>query len=148
MRDRRFDHLYEKSRQPVKEWVLERFAEALAEELREWPPANLAWSSEAERARWEAATAARPREEVVRLALEMARLDLRREFDEAEALLARRAPRLRGGIEEAAARLLSRTASEACLELAERADRMRLSREELIAALHAVERQLFRVTLG
>ncbi|HVO20779.1 MAG TPA: hypothetical protein VMU15_16075 [Anaeromyxobacter sp.] len=148
MRDRRFDHLYDKGRRPVKEFVLERFAEVLAEELRQWPHAHLAWSSEAERARWEAATAERPREEVVRLALEMARLDLRHQYDQAEALLARQAHRLLGGTEEAAARLLSRTASEACLELLERADRMRLSREDLVAALQAVERRMFRVTLG
>ena len=144
MRDKRWDFLYEQGRRPVKEFVLERFAEALAGELRAWPPENLAWSSEAERARWEAASAVRPREELFRLALAMARMDLRREFDEAEAHLARAAARLRGKAEEDLARLLSRALSEACLELKERADRVRLSREDLVAALDAVEQRLLK----
>jgi hypothetical protein len=148
VRDRRWDFLYERSPQPVKEVVLERFAGTLAEELRAWPPSDLAWSSEADRARWEAATAERPRQEVVRLALAMARLDLRRELDQAEALLAGEAPRLRGPGEAAAARLLSRAVTEACLELKERAERMRLTRADLCAALDAVERRLSQVTPG
>ena len=38
VRDRRWDFLYDRQRQPVKAYVLERFAEELAEELRAWPP--------------------------------------------------------------------------------------------------------------
>jgi hypothetical protein len=146
VRDRRWDFLYEQRRQPVKAFVLERFAEVLAAELRAWPPADLEWTSEAERARWATGVARPPREEVVRLALEVARLDLRREFEQVEAHLAREAHRLHGPAEEAAVHLLVRTVTEACFELSERADRLRLGRADLVQAVDAVERLLLRVT--
>jgi len=148
VRDRRWDFLHERQSQPVKEYVLERFGAELAEELRAWPPAELEWTSEAERARWAAGAAAPPRDDVVRLALELARLDLARDFEGLEAHLARQAHRLRSPDEAATVHLIARLVTEACLELKERADRMRLGRPDLIAAVEEVERRLFRVTLG
>ncbi len=148
MRDRRWDYLYDRQAQPVKQYVLDRFADELANEIGAWPPPALAWESEAERARWGHGAAERPREDVVRLALEVTRLELAREFDRIEAHLAREAHRLRSPAEAAARHLVSRLATEACMELKERADRLRLSRADLAAAIDAVERRLFRVTLG
>ncbi len=148
MRDRRWDYLYERQTQPVKEYVLDRFGAELAEELRAWPPADVAWSSEAERARWAAGAAVHPRDDVIRLALEIARLDLAREFEEVEVHLARASHRLQGPAEEAALHLLVRLITEASLELKERADRMHLARADLIAAVDRAERRLFRVSLG
>ena len=147
MRDRRWDFLYEREKEPVKDWILARFAERLAEELAGWPPAELGWSSDAERARWELGAAARPRDDVVRLALELARLDLAREFEAMEVHRAREAHRLQSPAEEAAVHLLVRLVTEACLELKERAERMRLTRADLARAVDQVERRLFRVTL-
>jgi hypothetical protein len=148
VRDRRFDFLYDRQSQPVKEYVLERFSAELADELRAWPPAELEWSSEADRARWAAGAADRPRDDVVRLALELARLDLAREFEQLDVFLAGQAGRLRSPAEGAAVHLLGRLVTEACLELKERAERMRLDRSDLISAVDRVERRLFRVTLG
>ncbi len=148
MRDRRWDFLYDRQRQPVKEYVLDRFGAELADELRAWPPAELTWSSEADRARWAAGAAARPRDEVLRLALQVARLDLAREFDRMDELLAAETPGLHSPAEEAAVHLIARLVTEACLELKERADRLRLGRPDLIAAVDRAERGLFRVTLG
>jgi hypothetical protein len=148
VRDRRWDYLYDRERQPVKEYVLDRFSEELADELRAWPPAELEWSSEVERARWAAGAAAHPRDDVIRLALEIVRLDLSREFERIEAHLARQAHRLQSPAEEAALHLLARLVTEACLELKDRADRMRLGRADLVAAVDRVERRLFRVTLA
>jgi len=148
VRDRRWDFLYDRQTQPVKEYVLDRFGAELAEELRAWPPADLAWSSEAQRDRWGSGAAAHPRDDVVRLALEIARLDLAREFEQVEAHLARQAHRLQGAHEEAALHLLVRLITEASLELKERADRMHLGRADLLSALDRAERRLFRVTLA
>jgi hypothetical protein len=148
VRDRRWDFLYDRQRQPVKEWVLDRFAAELAGELRAWPPPDLEWSSDAERARWGAGAAAHPRDEVVRLALEVARLDLAREFERMEEHLSREAYRLEAPAERSAVHLLARLVTEACLELKERADRLRLGRPDLISAVDRVERQLFRVLLA
>ena len=148
MRDRRWDFLYDRQRQPVKSWVLEKFAEELAAELGAWPPPFLEWSSEELRARYAAGAAERPRDDVVRFALELARLDLLREFEEIERRLGAEAHRLQSPAEQAALHLLVRLLTERCLELKERADAMRLTREDLAGALAGVESRLFRVTLA
>ncbi len=148
MRDRRWDFLYDRQRQPVKAYVLERFAEELAAELGGWPPPFVEWVSEELRARWAAGAAERPREDVVRFALELARLDLLREFEEIERRLAAEAHRLKTPAEEAALHLLVRLLTERCLGLKEYADSMRISREDLAGCLVDVERRLFRVTLA
>ena len=51
MRDRRWDFLYDRQRQPVKAYVLGRFAEELARELAAWPPPFVEWVSDELRAR-------------------------------------------------------------------------------------------------
>jgi len=148
VRDRRWDFLYDRQRQPVKAYVLERFAEELAAELAAWPPPFLDWVSEELRARWAAGAAERPRDDVVRFALELARHDLLREFEEVERRLREDAHRLQSPAEEAALHLLVRLLTEKCLGLKEHAESMSLSREDLAGALHDVERRLFRVTLA
>jgi hypothetical protein len=148
VRDKRYDWLYERQKQPVKQYILERFAGELADELRAWPPPDLEWESEALRRRWQQGAAAPPREAVVRCALELARLDLLREFEAIEQRLAGDA----GGAlltegERAAAHLLVRLLTERCLSLKEYAEGARLTRDDLVGALGLVERTLFRVTL-
>ena len=148
MRDRRWDFLYDRQRQPVKVYLLERFAEELARELAAWPPPFVEWVSEELRRRWAAGAAERPRDDVVRLALEVARLDLLREFEAVERKLGDEAHRLKTPAEEAALHLLVRLVTEKCLGLKEHAHAARISRADLVAALLDVERRLFRVTLG
>lgn len=144
MRDRRWDFLYDRRKQPVKEFVLERFAESMAEEIAAWPPPFVEWLTEDYRRRYQAGMAERPREEVVRFALEMARLDLAREIEALDALVRNEAPRrLRGEAEEAAAHLLSRLVSEKCLSLKEWAEGARLTRDDLVRAVALVAQRLF-----
>lgn len=147
MRDRRWDFLYERQKQPVKAWVLERFAEELARELAEWPPPLVEWESDALRARWAAGAAQRPRDDVLRLALEIAALDLSREHEAIERQLAREGHRLQSPAEEAALHLLVLLVTERCLGLKEHAEAARITRADLAALLPDVERRLFRVTL-
>lgn len=146
MRDRRFDHLYDVQRQPVKAYVLERFAERLADELAAWPPPFAEWVGDELRARWADGVAAPPRADVLRLALELARLDLAREYDEVERRLEREGHRLQGPAERSAIRLLVRLVTEECLALKEHAEGARITRADLVATLDLVERRLFRVT--
>jgi hypothetical protein len=148
VRDRRWDFLYDRQRQPVKDYLLGRFAEELARELAAWPPPFLEWVSDELRARWAAGAAERPRDDVLRFALEVARLDLLREFEEIERRLAAESHRLQTPAEEAALHLLVRLVTEQCLGLKEHAEGARLQRADLAAMLHDVERRLFRVTLG
>lgn len=148
MRDRRFDWLYERQKQPVKAYILERFAEELARELEAWPPAEVDWVDEASRARWAAGAAARPREDVVRFALELSALDLRREYEAYERAREEGRHRLQAPAEEAALHLVVTLVTERCLALKEHAEAARLTRGELAGALALVARRLFRVTLG
>jgi hypothetical protein len=145
VRDRRWDFLYDRQKQPVRAYVLSRFAEELAGELAAWPPPFAEWVPEELRARWAAGAAKRPRDDVVRFALELARLDLVRAFDEVERRLSRDAHRLQSPAEEAALHLLVRLITEKCLGLKEHADAMGLRREDLAACLGDAERRLFRV---
>jgi hypothetical protein len=147
VRDRRWDFLYDRQRQPVKEYVLDRFAEEVATELSGWPPPFVEWIPDDLRARWAAGAAERPRDDVLRFALELARLELLRDFEGVERRLGEDAHRLQTPAEEAAVHLLVRLLTERCLGLKEHADRMRLTREDLASSLRLVERRLFRVVL-
>jgi hypothetical protein len=149
VRDRRYDWLYERQKQPVKQYILERFAAELGDELRAWPPPDLEWESEALRLRYQEGAATPPRQAVVRFALELARLDLQREFEAIEQRLAGDGGgALQSDAERAAAHLLVRLLTERCLSLKEYAEGARLTREDLVGALGLVERALFRVTLA
>jgi hypothetical protein len=148
VRDRRWDFLYDRQKQPVKAYVLSRFAEELAADLAAWPPPFVEWVSEELRRRWEAGLAERPRDDVIRFALELARLDLLREFEEVERRLRDEPHRVQSPAEEAALHLLVRLVTEKCLGLKEHADKLKLRREDLAACLGDVERRLFRVTLA
>jgi hypothetical protein len=148
VRDRRWDFLYERQKQPVKAYVLERFAEELARELETWPPPFVDWVSEELRRRWAAGAAERPREDVLRFALELSRLDLLREFEEVERRLRDEGHRLQTPAERDAVHLLVRLVTEKCLGLKEHAEAARIRREDLAEMLGLVERRVFRVTLA
>ena len=146
-RDRRWDHLYDRQKQPVKVYLLERFAAELAGELAAWPPPFADWVSEELLARHAAGLGASPGETALRFALHVARLELRREFSEIDRLMREEAAQRWPAAEEVAAgHLLVRYATERCLALKEQATGSELSREELAGALERVERHLFRVT--
>jgi len=147
VRDKRWDHLYDLRKQPVKELILERFAEELARDLAAWPPPLLEWVSEELRRRWAPGLSEKPGEEVLRLALEVARLDLEREIEAIDRLMESEAPkRWRTPAEEAAGHLLVRFVTEKCLSLKEWAEGAKLTRADLARAVRLAERRLFRVT--
>ena len=149
MRDRRWDHLYDREKQPVKDVILERFAEELAERLGSWPPPEVEWVTEDLRRRWAAGLEGAPRGEVLRLALELARFDLLREHEAFAEGMRNRAPRAcQNPADEAALQLLVLYVTEECLSLKEWAEGARLSRADLAGAIDLAERRLFRVTLG
>jgi hypothetical protein len=149
VRDRRWDHLYDVEKQPVKEVILERFAEELAGRLGAWPPPGVEWVTEELRRRWAAGLEVAPRAEVLRLALELARFDLLQEHEAFEEGMRNRAPTAcHGPADEAALQLLVLYVTEECLSLKEWAEGAKLSRADLAGALGLVERRLFRVTLA
>jgi hypothetical protein len=146
-RERRWDFLYERDRVPVKEFVLARFAEDLAEDLAAWPPPFVEWVSEELRARYAAGVAERPREQVVRFALHVAKLDLLRDFDAIDRLMGDETQRhWQTPAEAAAGHLLVRLVTEKCLALKEWVTGLRLGRADLVDAVAQAEKKLFLVT--
>jgi len=149
MRDTRYDWLYERQKQPIKRYLLERFAEELAAEIEAWPPPDLEWESEALQRRWQAGAATPPGELVIRYALQIARLDLERAWDEIDRRLRGEADAWWTSPEErSAGQLLVKLISERCLWLKERASGARLTRADLCGAIGLVEKKLFKVTLA
>jgi hypothetical protein len=147
VRDRRFDHLYDLQKRPVREVVLERFADDLAERLSSWPPAEVDWVTDELRRRWAAGLDRRPGEPVLRLALELARLDLLREHEAFDERMRNEAPRAcREPGDDAALQLLVTFVTEQCLALKEWAEGARLSRSDLASAVERATRRIFLVT--
>jgi len=146
-RERRWDFLYERDQVPVKEFVLARFAEDLAKDLAAWPPPFVEWVSEELRARYAAGLAERPREQVVRFALHVAKLDLLRDFDAIDRLMGDETQRhWQTPAEAAAGHLLVRLVTEKCLALKEWVTGLRLGRADLVDAVAQAEKKLFLVT--
>lgn len=146
-RDRRWDFLYERNKQPVKEFVVARFAEELARDLASWPPPFAEWVSEELRARYAVGMEQQPREQVVRFALHVARLDLLRDFDAIDRLMGEETQRhWQTPAEAAAGHLLVRLVTEKCLALKEWATGVRLARADLVDIVGRAEERLFLVT--
>ncbi len=145
VRDRRYDFLYEREKQPVKAYVLGQFAAHLASELSRWPPPFVEWVSDELRRRYAAGLSERPREAALRFALKVARLDLAREFEAVDRLMATEAAACwQTEAEAAAGHLLVRFLTEKALSLKEYAEGVPLSRADLIGMLDEVERRLAR----
>ncbi len=146
-RDRRWDHLYDRRKQPVKSYLLERFAEELCGELAAWPPPFAEAVPDELLARHAAGLGATLDEAALRFALRVARLELQREFSEIDRLMREEAARHWRAQEEAAAgHLLVRYLTERCLALKEQATGVELTRAELASALELAERRLFLVS--
>jgi hypothetical protein len=80
----RWDWLYEVRPQPLKDYVLDRVAKELGDEIDRWPPRIESWESEEARLRFQPlleGRVGRPPRGPLRLALRLARWDLQREFE-------------------------------------------------------------------
>jgi hypothetical protein len=145
-RERRWDFLYERNKEPVKEFILARFAEDLAHDLAAWPPPFVEWVSEELRARYSAGLAERPREQVLRFALHVAKLDLLRDFDAIDRLMGDETQRhWQTPAEAAAGHLLVRLVTEKCLALKEWVTGIRLGQADLADVVAQAEKRLFLV---
>jgi hypothetical protein len=147
-RDRRWDFLYERQKEPVKGYVMARFAEELANELSTWPPPFVDWVSDELRSRYAAGLAEKPREQVVRFSLHVAKLDLKLDFEAIDRLMGDETQRhWHTPAEAAASHLLVRFVTEKCLAFKEWATGVRLGRADLVEIVSLVEKRLFLVTL-
>lgn len=128
----------------MRQVIVERFAEALARSLASWPPASVEWTSEDSRRRFAAAVEREPRREVLRLALEMVKLDLAREDAAFDARMRNEVPALcLHPNEREALQFIVFFVTEQCLSLKEWAESARLTRDDLVRAVERAEGRLF-----
>jgi hypothetical protein len=147
----RWDWLYELKARPIGDYLLDRLAEELERDLKEFPPAVDEWQSEEERRRTQPILDAgkRPSEMAIRTAIWLAQADLRHEVEAVDQFM--RA----GGIDERLGdsddrqlcRFLWQYLEDKVLAFAE-ATQSRFRRVELADALARLERRLFRVALA
>ena len=140
----RWDFLAEQKPQLLQEYVLDRVADRLAEELRAFPPA-LDWEDAREQARW-AALLAQPgplARDTLRVGLELARLELLREVEVIDAFL--RGPEARAllptPLEEQRALFVARWLTESLLEFRDFAQG-KFKRTELVGLVERLEERL------
>jgi hypothetical protein len=143
----RWDHLADQKPVAIRDKVLQLAGDELVAELRAWPPSSLEWLDPALQARFEPALAqpGRPELDTLRVACEVARLELLREVERIDHFW--RSPQAREllptPLEEERAQFLVRFLVEGALELQE-ALQHRFRRAELAAVVERIEEQLLR----
>jgi hypothetical protein len=140
----RWDFVAEQKPQELKEYVLDRVAERLADELRSFPP-PLEWIDLSLQRRYHDVLALRSMPEVrtLRVACELSRRELLREYELIDAFWRSGAFRehLPTELEEATARFVSGWLVDAALELQETA-KGKFSRHELVGLVERIEDRL------
>jgi len=147
----RWDFLYDLKARPIGDWLLDRLAEELAQDIRNFPPQIDAWEDEQAKLRFAPLLASntQPSEMAVRTAIWLAQADLRREFEAVDQFMRE------GGIDDRLGspgdrelcRFLWRYLEDKCLAFAE-ATQSRFKRSELADALGRMEKQLYKVTMA
>jgi len=147
----RWDWMYDLQARPIGDYLLDRLAEELERDLREFPPEVDEWHREEDRLRTAPILASGkvPSEMAIRTAIWLAQADLRHEVEAVDQFM--RA----GGIDERLGdaddrqlcRFVWQYLEDKVLSFAE-ATQSRFKRAELADALARLERRLFRVALA
>jgi hypothetical protein len=147
----RWDFLHEVKARPIGDWLLDRLAEELATDLRQFPPAIDAWEDDDAKSQFAPllASGVRPSDTAVRLAIWLAQADLRREFEAVDQFMREGGidDRLGSPTDRALCRFVWRYLEDKTLAFAE-ATQSRFKRSELADALHRTEKLLYNVTLS
>lgn len=143
----RWDHLADQKPLELKEYVLEQVSEELTRDLRAFPPALEEWSDPAAQARFRDVLEreGKPPLETYRVACEIARLELLREFEAIDAFFRRDAHRalLPNPLEERTAHFVTRYLVESALAFQEWA-KGKFDRADLVVLVEKVEERLLR----
>lgn len=142
----RWDHLYEARQVDLRSYVLDKVADQLAADLRQWPPATGGFLDPREEARFrELLSGPVPPLDAFRVALELARLDLLREHERIERfwdspVQQRLLPTPR---DQDGARFLWRWLVESVLEFQDHGQG-KFKRTDLVALLERIEERMLR----
>src|SRR5215470_12427724 len=143
----RWDHILDKKPQELKDYVLDHVADQLARDLREFPPPIEEWLDENLKARFARAIArtARPELDTYRVACELAREEMLREYELIDRFC--RSPEHRrllpDELEEQTAHFITRYLVDSALAFQEHTqDKFR--RLDLVALMEKIEDRLLR----
>lgn len=143
----RWDHLIDRKPQELKDFVLDQVADQLAAELRAFPPPIDEWLDEALRERYRAvlARATRPELDTLRVACELARRELLRDYELIDRFC--RSPEFKrlapGELEEQTVHFITRYLVDSALSFQELA-KGKFKRLELVPLIEKVEERLLR----
>ena len=143
----RWDHILDQKPRDLKDYVLEKVAEQLASDLRDFPPKIEEWLDAALEARYAGVLArtSRPELDTYRVACEMAREEMLREYELIDAFC--RSPEykrlLPNQLEEQTAHFMTRYLVDSALAFQE-ATQDKFKRRDLVALMEKVEERLLR----
>ena len=143
----RWERVLEQKPQELKDYVLDQVADALSEDLRNFPPPIEEWLDEALKARYAKVLArmGRPELETYRVALEMAREEMLREYELIDRFC--RSPEYRrllpNELEEQTAHFITRYLVDSGLAFQEFA-KGKFNRRDLLTLMEKIEERLLR----
>ena len=143
----RWERVLEQKPQELKDYVLDQVADALSEDLRNFPPPIEEWLDEALKARYAKVLArmGRPELETYRVALEMAREEMLREYELIDRFC--RSPEygklLPSELEQQSAHFITRYLVDSALAFQEYAGG-KFKRRDLVALMEKIEDRLLR----
>jgi hypothetical protein len=143
----RWDHILDQKPRELKEYVLEQVAEQLAKDLRDFPPPIEEWLDDALKARYAQVLArtGRPELETYRVACELAREEMLREYELIDRFC--RSPEykrlLPGELEEQTAHFITRYLVDSALAFQEHTEG-KFKRADLVGLVEKVEDRLLR----
>jgi hypothetical protein len=143
----RWDHILDQKPRELKEYVLEQVAEQLAKDLRDFPPPIEEWLDDALKARYAPVLArtGRPELETYRVACELAREEMLREYELIDRFC--RSPEYRRllpvELEEQTAHFITRYLVDSALAFQEHTEG-KFKRADLVGLVEKVEDRLLR----
>jgi hypothetical protein len=141
----RWDHILDKKPQELRDYVLDQVADQLAKDIREFPPPIEEWLDDALKARYAKVLArlGRPELETMRVACELAREEMLREYESIDRFC--RSPEYRrllpNELEEQTAHFLTRYLVDSALTFQEHAQG-KFRRADLVVLMEKVEDRL------
>jgi ribonucleotide reductase alpha subunit len=143
----RWDHILDQKPQDLRDYVLDKVAEQLTEDLRNFPPRIDEWLDDALQARYAKVVArlGRPELETYRVAVELAREEMLREYERIDAFCRSAEYRrlLPNELEEQTAHFITRYLVDSALTFQE-ATQEKFRRKDLVALIEKVEERLLR----
>jgi hypothetical protein len=141
----RWDHILDQKPQELKQYVLDKVAEQLVEDLRQFPPRIEEWLDPALQVRYERVLArpGRPELETYRVACELAREEMLREYELIDRFCRSDEYRrlLPNELEEQTAHFITRYLVDSALTFQEHGQG-KFSRRDLVALMEKVEERL------